>query len=108
MSRRRYQIIDGEIVEVTNVPAPQLAPDSGALWGDANYRDMQASDGTPIDTRTKHRDYMRQRGITTIDDYTEEFKRRGEARAKQYQGAPDPQRAHDIARAWEKLRDRRG
>jgi hypothetical protein len=104
MSRRRYVIIDGDLVDVTDAPAPKLDADSGALWSDKGYTNCRATDGTVLDTRTKHREYMRSRGLTTIDDFPQHFERAAEARARHFQGAPDPSRAHDIARAWEKRR----
>lgn len=102
--RRRYIFIDGELVDVTDAPPPALRVDSGALWTDKGYTNLRATDGTPIDTRTKHREYMKQRGITTIDDYTQHFERTAKERDAFYTNAPDPQRAYDIARAMEKHR----
>ena len=40
-----------------------------ALAGDRHYDGLRATDGTPIDTRTKHREYMKRHGLTTADDY---------------------------------------
>jgi hypothetical protein len=102
--RRRFIIEAGELVEVTGSPAPALRADSGALWGDSSYRDLRATDGTPIDTRTKHREYMKQHGLTTIDDYTQHFAKAERERDAHRTYAPDPQRKLDIARAMEKLR----
>lgn len=97
--RRRYrQREDGSLVEITGDEPLALPVDSGALWGDDEYRNMRATDGTPIDTRTKHREYMRARGITTIDDYTNAFKK-GEQERMMIQRGEDPQRVRDILRA---------
>jgi hypothetical protein len=46
-----------------------LAVDSGVLWGDRGYEGMRTTDGVPIDTRSKHREYMRANGLTTMDDF---------------------------------------
>jgi|SRR5262245_34014341 len=103
MRRRFIQLADGSLVEVGQA-ALDLPADAGALWGDAHYRDLRAPDGTPIDTRTKHRAYMRDRGLTTADDYTHEWRRAREEREAFYGRAPDPNRAYDIARAIEERR----
>lgn len=42
-----------------------------AQYGDRHYDGMRATDGTPIDSRTKHRAYMKAKGLTTADDYTQ-------------------------------------
>lgn len=102
--RRRFIIEAGELVEVTGSPVSDLRADSGALWGDASYTGLRASDGSDISTRTKHREYMKQRGLTTVDDFPQTFERAAQERAEFYQGAPDPERAHDIARAMERRR----
>ena len=43
--------------------------DSGILWGDRGYEGLRTTDGVAIDTRTKHREYMRANGLTTMDDF---------------------------------------
>lgn len=103
MRRRYVQRDDGSLVEITGDQDIALPADSGALWGDESYRGQRATDGTPIDTRTKHREYMRARGLTTIDDFTNEFKMSEQARAKILRGE-DPQRVQDIVRAIEQRR----
>jgi hypothetical protein len=104
MTRRRYvQMPDGKLVDKDSFTEPPLAIDSGALWGDEGYRGQRATDGTMIDTRTKHRDYMKQRGLTTIDDYTDHFAQAEKARERHYRGE-DPQRVQDIIRAIESRR----
>jgi hypothetical protein len=49
------------------------------------YGNLQASDGTPIDTRRKHREYKRQNGLADKSDYTEHNKK-SEARRADYYG----------------------
>lgn len=51
---------------------PGLARDY-ALAGDRHYDGLRASDGTDISTRSKHRAYMKQHNLTTIDDFKQEF-----------------------------------
>src|SRR4051812_20837908 len=74
--RRRYvqDPVTFKLIEVTEAVEPLLAVDSGALWGDRYYDGIRSTDGVPIDTRSKHRAYMRERGLTTVDDYSQSWK----------------------------------
>lgn len=101
--RTSYVQIDGVLVDKATLAERPIAADSGALWGDRGYDGQRAPDGTDISTRTKHREYMRSRGITTIDDYTNEFKQAEKKRASAMAGV-DPTRKADIARALERHR----
>lgn len=73
-----------------------------ALAGDRHYDGLRATDGADISTRAKHRAYMKARGLTTIDDYAQTWKRDAEQRAERLAGT-DPSRAGDIADAIRKL-----
>ena len=42
---------------------------ANALAGDRHYDGLRATDGTPIDTRSKHRQYMREKGVTMASDF---------------------------------------
>lgn len=77
------------------VPALAL---HNALVSERHYEGLQASDGTPIDTRAKHRAYMQANNLTTVDDFASTWKRDAQERAARIAG-DDPQRAHDIAQA---------
>lgn len=83
----------GRFFEV--VPAMAI---TNALASERHYENLRAQDGTPIDTRAKHREYMRANSLTTVDDFSKTWKRDAEARADRLAGA-DPQRARDIAQA---------
>lgn len=104
MRRRFIQLPDGTLVDSADYEHPPLRADAGALWGDAHYDGLRATDGTPIDTREKHRAYMRSHGLTTVDDFTEQWQRDRARRDAFYTSAPDPERVRDIARAVEKRR----
>jgi hypothetical protein len=74
VSRTTYvqvKMSDGtfELFEKGTEPAPAYA-DSGALWGDLNYRETKGPMGEDLSTRTKHREFMRAKGLTTADDFT--------------------------------------
>ncbi len=53
---------------------------ANAMAGDRHYENMQASDGTDISTRTKHREYMKRTGLTTMDDFSGTWKKAGAER----------------------------
>src|SRR5215470_4037238 len=102
--RRRFVQIELELVEITHEGLPPAGPrvDSGALWGDRHYIGMRATDGTPIDSRTRHREFMRSRGLTTADDFSGHWNEARRLRDAFYTNAPDPTRREDVARAVEK------
>jgi hypothetical protein len=72
-----------------------------ALFNDRHYQDMKATDGTDISSRAKHRAYMKAKGLTTADDYTQTWKKEAEKRADRL-AAVDPSRKQDIAAAMRK------
>ncbi|GAB3773771.1 hypothetical protein GCM10028796_46830 [Ramlibacter monticola] len=77
------------------------APGLGVI-SEAHYEGLRASDGTDISSRAKHRAYMREHNLTTIDDFTETWKRAARQRALRMQGI-DVERPRDIAQAIDKL-----
>lgn len=48
-----------------------VVPGMNVLAGDRHYDGQRTLDGVDISTRTKHRQYMKERGLTTADDYTQ-------------------------------------
>jgi hypothetical protein len=75
---------------------------ANALASERHYDGLRAQDGTPIDTRAKHRAYMRANNLTTADDFAETWKRDARERAERLAGE-DPQRRADVARAISEL-----
>jgi hypothetical protein len=107
MTRRRW-IQDrktGELIEVTADYQPELRTDSGALWGDRSYEGMQAPDGTDISSRSKHRDYMKAKGLTTMDDFKDSWAKAKESRERYMTEGGSFKRA-DIERAIHILQNR--
>jgi hypothetical protein len=51
-------------------PPSGLNAQDNVLAGDRGYDGLRAQDGTDISSRSKHRAYMKQHGLTTADDYT--------------------------------------
>ena len=107
MTRRRYiQMKEPpyELVEVTDDYVSPSRADS-ALWGDRNYEGMVAPDGTDISSRTKHREYMKAKGLTTMDDFKDSWAKAKESRERYYQQGGSFKRA-DIERAIYQLQNR--
>jgi len=107
MSRRRWIYIDGTPYEAGTEPQPLV--DSGALWGDRDYANMRTLDGEDISTRTKHREYMRLNGLTTMDDYNEAW-RHAEKFRTEYRttGRGGAVTKEDVARAMHDVMKRNG
>lgn len=69
------------------------------LAGDRMYTGLRTLDGVDVSTRTKHRAYMKERGLTTADDYRDEWKRAAQERERIREGT-DPTRRADVERAF--------
>lgn len=74
-----------------------------ALASERHYEGMRATDGADISTRAKHRAYMKEKGVTTADDFKDTWKKAREDRAARAAGV-DPSRRADVAHAFEKHR----
>lgn len=61
---------------------PGLSGLANALAGDRHYDGLRASDGTDISSRTKHRQYMAQKGLTTADDFSNTWKQAAKEKAE--------------------------
>lgn len=81
--------------------APGMAI-GNALAGERHYDGLQAQDGTDISTRAKHRAYMKAHNLTTVDDYSQTWKKAAEQRQATLAG-DDRSRALDVAAAVAKL-----
>ena len=73
------------------------------IIGDQFYDGCQATDGTDISTRAKHREYMKRNGLVTFDDYKETFAKQQEARDAYHSGQRGTVSKADIHRAIEQL-----
>jgi hypothetical protein len=110
--RRCYVSINGVLYEkgVDVIPGSQeasLQRSDSALWGDRHYDGMRAQDGSDISTRSKHREYMKRHGLTTCDDYKNEWKRAADVRADvSTTGGDHRARREDVARAVYEVTER--
>jgi hypothetical protein len=93
-------------------PAPrkhEQGSGDGYRFSDRLYSDkpFKAHDGTVIDSRKKHREYMRRHGLTTMDDFKGTWSESRKRREAFYQGR-DPevrkQIRQDVIRAIEQPR----
>jgi hypothetical protein len=87
MPRRRF-VWDRDLKTLVEVPTDYEQPvrQDGSLWNDRHYENMQATDGTDISSRSKHREYMKRNGLTTADDFKGEWAKAAKNRADYYQG----------------------
>ena len=69
---------------------------------DRIYDGLKTLDGVDVSTKAKHRAYMKERGLTTADDYRGEWTRAAAQRAESLAGN-DPSRREDISKALDKL-----
>ena len=102
--RRRWVMIEGELVEVTQdyVAPARSGGTSGdaALWNDRIYQDG----GDPrFSSREQHRDYMRQHGLTTADDFTGEWKKAEQRRVDFRETGRDSSRRSDMIASLQRL-----
>jgi len=107
MTRRRFiqrREPPYDLIEVTDDYSAPARADS-ALWGDRSYEGMRAPDGTDISSRTKHREYMKANGLTTMDDFKDSWAKAKESRERYMTEGGSFKRA-DIERAIHQLQNR--
>jgi hypothetical protein len=91
--RRTYHY-DEKLGRMVEGPGPRRVDGSGDGWrfSDRIYSGapFKAPDGTVINSKAKHREYLKRTGLTTADDYAGEWKRKADERAAFFEG-----RGHD-------------
>lgn len=103
MSRRSFRyIVDpetGHVTEVELATGHDIEARTQIRTGNC-YEGLRATDGTPINSRAKHREYMRLHGFTTADDYKESWAKAQKERADFYTTGGDHEaRKEAIGRA---------
>lgn len=102
--KRRYRYdVDPDTGHVTEVeitfdwaPTPRVEISTGNC-----YEGIKATDGTVLNSRAKHREYMRLHGFTTTDDYKESWAKASKERAEFYTtGGDHKARKEAIGRAF--------
>lgn len=98
----------GRLVEVTPDYVGERR-DNGLKSEEEVYGHLQATDGTDLSTRRRHKDYMRDKGLTVADDFKQTWEKSGaEMRKAATPGAGWDQRARreDLGRALHEVRSR--
>jgi hypothetical protein len=107
--RRSWVQIPGVgLVEKTRDNSPERQATDSILWSDRSYEGLTAPDGTDISSRSKHRAYMQSRGLTTIDDFKDQWANAEKARdAYRLHGIGGAVTREDVGRAIHQLENRR-
>lgn len=72
---------------------------SFVLAGDRHYEGLRGPNGEDIGSRTKHREFMAQSGLTTVDDFKGHFKQAEKKRKEYYQGTfKDPELRQELTK----------
>lgn len=103
MAKRRFvqDPITLELIEVGDdyVSDRGVSTDS-ILWNDRQYQDMG---DRRFASREQHREYMKRNGLTTADDFTQQWKR-DDAKRHEVAAGIDRSRKPAIIEAYQKLR----
>jgi hypothetical protein len=112
MTRRTYHY-DEKLGKMVEGPGPRRVDGSGDGWrfSDRSYSGtpFKAPDGTIIDSRKKHRDYMRRTGLATADDFKGVWAKAKQEREAFYEGRSQSHAREvreDLRRAVEKCSSR--
>lgn len=82
---RRIYIYDKQLKKIVEVTPRKRTRKNNIMVSDNHYEGLRATDGTDISTRKKHRDYMKQHGLTTVDDYKDSWAKKKTMRKNYYQ-----------------------
>ena len=96
-----------DFIEVTSEYTPESRNSDATLWNDRSYDGLRATDGTDISSRSKHREYMKQMGYTTVDDFQKTWDKAAQQRAEYYTEGPRQEVRQDLLRIIEQLQSRR-
>jgi hypothetical protein len=110
MMKRTYHY-DEATKQMVEGPAPRGGADSGDgyRFSDRLYSDnpFLGADGTVINSRRKHRDYMRRNNLTTADDFKKSWDDASHQRADFYtKGTDNEERRAQIARAFHDAKEK--
>jgi len=103
--RRRYRYDEAlravvEVGVVRDTPAPRVHIQTGA-----HYEGLRATDGTPVDTAKRHRQYMKDHNVALFSDYEQTFARAQDERERDRIGVGprDESIREDLKEAYEKV-----
>lgn len=113
MSRRRWLFTqDGqplpEPIEITEDWQDPGRPGGLRRSEEEVYGHIQATDGTDLSTKRRHREYMKKHGLTLSEDYRESWKKAAEDRARAFtEGPKSATRRESIERAMYQVMNKR-
>ena len=102
--RKRFVAVGNKWVEVSNDYVQPAQNHDAVLWNDRAYTELN---DPRFSSRSTHREYMKSRGLTTVDDYKGQFERDAKARADFFTKGTDPTRVHDVVQALQQHTQRR-
>ena len=105
MTRKTYHY-DEKLGKMVEGPGPRRVDGSGDGWrfSDRLYSGspFKAHDGTVIDSKKKHREYMRRHNLGTVDDFKGTWDKARQRREDVFTGRADREaRREAVARALE-------
>jgi hypothetical protein len=111
MSRRRYvwSTDENRLVEVTPEYVGQRR-DEGRRSEEEIYGHTTATDGTDLSTRARHRNYMREKGLTVAADFTQTWEKAAVSMKKAVtpgSGFDSKERREQLGRLNYQMRQRR-
>jgi len=74
--------------------------------GDMHYQDMRGPQGEDINSRTKHKEFLKSSGLALADDYKNEWAQAQKQRDAFQQGARSSERREQVARALHQVANR--
>lgn len=107
--RRRYRFNE-ETHSLEEVPNDYTGAERRApkATEELTYGGLKATDGTPLDSKRKHREYMQRNGLALSSDYTETIAKDSVQRVRRAHGELDrAERRETIGRALHESRRRR-
>jgi hypothetical protein len=98
--------VDPKTGELIEYGAPPPAEAKLQINTDTHYADLRATDGTPIDSRRKHQEYMHANGLCLADDFKESMPKLKAEREQRLEGSHPEQvkdRVRDVVETMKKL-----
>lgn len=104
MARTRYRW-NTETNSLEEIGSDYADPARGQINVDRHYENLGLQDGTVVNSRRQHREYMRAKGLTLADDFKGTWAKQAQERESIRSGTHDrKQRRDDIGRAIYNLR----
>jgi hypothetical protein len=104
VERGRWIYVEGRGL----VPAEEYSEPLGdgrvMVVGDSHYEGAVAPDGTPIDTRRRHREYLKRTGLALAGDFSDDFRQRTKSSEDR---AEAKEIRETVGRTWHELEKRR-